>query len=64
MKMKNLVIFLGGALVGAAAAALLTPESGEDLRYRIKTILQKKGILPSDNVDEFVELIASEIENK
>lgn len=62
--MKNLVIFLGGALVGAAAAALLTPESGEDLRYRIKTILQKKGILPSDNVDEFVELIASEIENK
>ena len=62
--MKNLALFLGGALVGAAAAALFTPEKGEDLRYRIKMLLMKKGIIPSDNVDEFVELIAAEIENK
>ncbi len=62
--MKNLAIFLGGAVVGAAVAALLTPESGEDLRYRIKMLLMKRGIIPADNVNEFVEMIASEIEDK
>lgn len=53
-----------GALVGAAAAALLTPEKGEDLRARIRLLLQKKGIIPSDNIDEFVEMLAAEIEDK
>lgn len=62
--MKGLVIFLGGALVGAAATALFTPEKGEDMRYRIKMLLQKKGIIPSDSVDEFVEMLAAEIEDK
>lgn len=62
--MKNLTIFLGGALVGAAAAALFTPEKGEDLRYRIKMLLMKKGIVEPDNINEFVEIIASEIEDK
>lgn len=62
--MKNLAIFLGGAVVGAAVAALLTPESGEDLRYRIKMLLMKRGVIPADNVNEFVEMIASEIEDK
>lgn len=62
--MKGLAIFLGGALVGAAATALLTPERGEDLRYRIKTLLMKRGIIPSDNIDSFVEMIATEIEDK
>ncbi len=60
--MKKLTIFLGGALVGAAVAALFTPEPGEDLRERIKTLLRKRGIIQSDNVSEFVELIATEIE--
>lgn len=62
--MKNLAIFLGGAVVGAAVAALLTPESGEDLRYRIKMLLMKRGIIPADNVNEFVEMIATEIEDR
>lgn len=62
--MKSLAVFLGGALVGAALTALYTPERGEDLRYRIKLLLQKKGILPSDSVDEFVEMLAAEIEDK
>lgn len=62
--MKNLAIFLGGAVVGAAVAALFTPESGEDLRYRIKMLLIKRGVIPADNVNEFVEMIASEIEDK
>lgn len=62
--MRGLALFLGGALVGAALAALYTPEKGEDLRYRIKVLLQKKGIIPSDSVDEFVEMLADEIEDK
>ncbi len=60
--MKGLLTFLGGAVAGAAIAALLTPESGEDLRFRIKTLLRKKGILPSTRLDDFVEMIATEIE--
>ncbi|MDE5643310.1 MAG: YtxH domain-containing protein [Muribaculaceae bacterium] len=60
--MKGLLTFLGGALAGAAIAALLTPESGEDLRFRIKTLLRKKGILPSTQLDELVDMIATEIE--
>lgn len=59
---KALALFIGGALVGAAAAALLTPESGEDLRARIRMLLIKRGIIPASDVNEFVELIATEIE--
>lgn len=62
--MSKFAVFLGGAIVGAAAEALLTPVRGEELRYRIKANLQKRGLLPSDNVDEFVEMLASEIEEK
>ena len=61
-QMKGLLTFLGGAVAGAAIAALLTPESGEDLRFRIKALLRKKGILPSTKLDDFVEMIATEIE--
>ncbi len=62
--MRGLLLFLGGAIAGAAVTALYTPERGEDLRYRIKVLLQKKGILPVDKVDEFVDMIAAEIEEK
>lgn len=62
--MKGLTTFMLGAAVGAALAALFTPEKGEDLRYRIKTMLMKRGIIPSDDIDEFVEMLASEIEEK
>ncbi len=40
--MKGLATFLAGAAVGAVVAALLTPTTGEDLRARIKMMLQKK----------------------
>lgn len=62
--MSGFVKFMAGVAVGAVAAALLTPESGEDLRYRIKTILRKKGLIAKEQVDELVEVIAGEIENK
>ena len=60
--MKGLMTFLVGAAVGAAATALLTPTAGEELRERIRLILQKGGIIAADDVDELVELIASEVE--
>lgn len=56
--MKSLTLlysFLGGALVGCAAAVLLAPEKGEDVRRKICDILRRKGIRISDSeVDELV----------
>ncbi len=60
--MKGLLTFLAGAAVGAAAAALLTPTTGPELRERIRVILQKHGIIPADDIDELVEMIAGQIE--
>ena len=60
--MKGFMTFVLGAAVGAAVTALLTPTTGEELRERIKLILQKKGIIAADDVDELVEMIASEVE--
>ena len=54
--------FLGGAIVGAAAALLLAHEKGADTRARIKEILRKKGIICSDSeIDELVEQLTTEI---
>ena len=61
--MKGLATFLAGAAVGAVVAALLPPTTGEDLRARIKMMLQKKGIIAADDIDELVDLIASEVES-
>ena len=60
--MRGFATFLLGALVGAGAAARLTPTTGPELRDRIRLILQKRGILPTARVDELVEIIASEVE--
>lgn len=62
--MKGFYTFLAGALVGAVATALLTPTSGPELRARIRACLQKRGILPSDDMDDLVEMIAAEIETQ
>lgn len=60
--MKGFMTFVLGAAVGATVTALLTPTTGDELRERIKLILQKKGIIAADDVDELVEMIASEVE--
>lgn len=60
--MKGLLLFLTGAAVGAAATALVTTDKGEEVRRRIKEMLVKKGIIADDQVDNFVEMIASQIE--
>ena len=65
--MSNLSIlyaFVGGAIGGTAAAMLLAPEKGEVTRRKIKEILQKKGILCSDNeIDALVEQLTNEIDD-
>ena len=64
--MKGLSVlyaFLGGALVGAAAAVLFAPEKGSDLRARIKEMLKKNGIdFSDDEVEQLVNQISAQIE--
>lgn len=62
--MKGLFTFVLGAAIGAAATALFTPVTGEELRARVRVILQKKGIIAADDIDEFVEMIATQVEDK
>lgn len=45
--MKPIFLFLGGAAVGAIAALLLAPDSGEVTRRRIVELLKSKGLLPA-----------------
>ena len=55
--------FIGGAIAGAAAGLLLAPESGKDLRERIKEMLKKKGIdFSDDEVEQLVNQISAQIE--
>lgn len=35
--------FIGGAMAGAAAALLLTPKTGAEMREQVKQILKEKG---------------------
>lgn len=60
--MKKSYTFLTGAVMGAVAALLLAPESGADLRYRIKTLLKRKGYMRPNEIDILAERIAAEIE--
>ena len=62
--MKGFFTFVLGAAVGAATAALLTPTTGSELRARIRAILQKHGIIASDEIDELVEMIATQVEER
>lgn len=59
--MKSLLSFLAGAAVGAAIGVLFAPEKGEDTRAQLKTLLQKRGIIKTD--DELDAIIA-EIERE
>lgn len=61
--MRGFITFMAGALAGALATALLTPVSGDELRARIKIQLQKRGIIAADEIDELVDMIASQVEN-
>lgn len=58
-----LYAFMGGAILGAGLALLYAPESGKDLRERIKEMLKKKGIdFSDDEVEQLVNQISAQIE--
>lgn len=55
--------FLGGAIVGGAAAILFAPEKGEHLRERIIKVLREKGLICSESdVDALVDKLAKELD--
>lgn len=55
--------FVGGALLGGTLAVLYAPQSGKDLRKRIKELLKKKGIdFSDDEVEQLVNQISAQIE--
>ena len=59
-----LYAFLGGAIVGAAAAVLYAPEKGEETRRRIKELLRKRGILCNDSeIDALVEQLTTVVDD-
>ena len=62
--MNGFAKFLLCAIVGGVAVALLTPTSGEDLRARIKEVLKRKGLVADKQLEDVVEMIAAEINEK
>lgn len=62
--MTGFIKFMAGVVVGGAAVALLTPTTGEDLRRRILDELKRRGLIKDTDVDEVVEMIAAEIQDK
>lgn len=62
--MTGFIKFMAGVVVGGAAVALLTPTTGEDLRRRILDELKRRGLIKDTDVDDVVEMIAAEIQDK
>jgi gas vesicle protein len=53
--MKMLLVLLGGAVVGAAAALMFAPKSGRELRAEIAAIAREK--YKNMNMDEISHLV-------
>ncbi len=53
MKNQALIAFLGGAIVGAAAALLFAPEKGSVARKKIKKAFKDEKERISDMIDQF-----------
>lgn len=62
--MTGFLKFMAGVVVGGAAVALLTPTTGKDLRRRILDELKRRGLIKDTDVDEVIEMIAAEIQDK
>ena len=62
--MKGLLLFLGGTVVGATVAALLTPVKGEELRKIIRNYIAERGLVAVDKLESVVECIAVKIEQE
>ncbi len=50
-----MLVFLGGALVGAATALLVSPKCGADLRNSIKQMVEKEVDSIRDRFEEIKE---------
>lgn len=58
-----LYAFIGGALIGSAAAVLFAPAKGADIREKIKETLRKKGIICTQSeIDALVEQLTADID--
>ena len=56
--LKGAALFIGGAMVGAAAALLLTPNTGEEVRQQIAEVAEDA----KKKVQEYCEQVKTEIE--
>lgn len=57
-------LFIGGALLGATVALLVAPESGQQLRKRIRKAIERAGVKICDTEEELnaiVDELAEEI---
>lgn len=57
---KGMALFLGGAIVGAAAALLLAPKSGEELRQDLAGMAEDV----KKRTQEYCEQVKQEVEKK
>lgn len=55
---KGAALFIGGAMVGAAAALLLTPKTGDEVRQQIADVAEDA----KQKVKEYCEQVKSELE--
>lgn len=62
MSLKKLLIFAGGIAVGAAAALLLAPTSGAELRGKIIELLKAKGF-SKEKIDELLAKITEKVKS-
>ncbi len=60
--MKYVAAFVMGAVAGGVAALLLTPKTGAEMRYEIRQILIRKGIINDVSEEEIIDQIVAEIE--
>ena len=59
---KVLAAFAGGAVLGAAAALLFAPKSGEEIRRQIADLAREKGLtLSKDELESFVGKVLSKV---
>jgi gas vesicle protein len=55
---KGAALFLGGALIGATAALLLTPKTGEEVRNEIKDLAEEA----KKQVQDYCEKVKQELQ--